>query len=91
MGHTFGRYQAVQGYIVHVISGPDGDMSIPGEAGVDFPVFSAVPDTGFDCGAQQFPGIYGDVDGNCQVFHMCAPNGNADSCKCSPSTSAWLE
>ena len=61
--------------------GPDGDMSIPGEAGVDFPVYSAVPDTGFDCGAQEFPGIYGDVDGNCQVFHMCAPNGNADSCE----------
>ena len=63
--------------------GPDGDMSIPGEAGVDFPVYSAVPDTGFDCGAQEFPGIYGDVDGNCQVFHMCAPNGNADSCESS--------
>ena len=56
-------------------------MSIPGEPGVDFPVYSAVPDTGFDCAAQTFPGIYGDVDGNCQVFHMCAPNGNDDSCK----------
>ena len=56
-------------------------MSIPGEPGVDFPVYAAVPDTGFDCGAQEFPGIYGDVDGNCQVFHMCAPNGNGDSCK----------
>ena len=59
-------------------------MSIPGEPGVDFPVYSAVPDTGFDCAAQTFPGIYGDVDGNCQVFHMCAPNGNDDSCKSAP-------
>ena len=41
---------------------------IPGEAGVDFPVLTAVPDTGFDCNAQQFlPGIYGDTGAECQV------------------------
>ena len=34
---------------------------------MDFPVLASVPDTGFDCGAQQFPGIYGDTGADCQV------------------------
>ena len=38
-----------------------------GQAGVDFPVLADVPDTGFDCGAQEHPGIYGDIDADCQV------------------------
>ena len=42
-------------------------MSIPGEPGVDFPVYSAVPDTGFDCAAQDNPGIYTDTEADCQV------------------------
>lgn len=47
---------------------------IPGQAGVDFPVLASVPDTGFDCGIQQFPGIYGDVDADCQVKAFIAIN-----------------
>ena len=42
-------------------------LKIPGQAGVDFPVLASVPDTGFDCGGQQFPGIYGDTGADCQV------------------------
>ena len=42
-------------------------FSITGQAGVDFPVLASVPDTGFDCGAQEFPGIYGDTGADCQV------------------------
>ena len=38
-----------------------------GQAGVDFPVLASVPDTGFDCGIQEFPGIYGDTNADCQV------------------------
>ena len=38
-----------------------------GFAGVDFPVLASVPDTGFDCGIQEFPGIYGDMGADCQV------------------------
>lgn len=68
-------------------NGPDGEMGpIPGVADVDFPVFNAVPDTGFECGAQEFAGIYGDVDARCQVFHMCQPNGNVDSFLCPNGT-----
>ena len=40
---------------------------IPGEAGVDFPVYNSVPDTGFDCAAQDNPGIYTDTEADCQV------------------------
>ena len=43
---------------------------IPGEAGTDYPVYNAVPDTGFDCAAQDNPGIYTDTDAGCQVRDM---------------------
>ena len=38
-----------------------------GQAGVDYPTYTTVPDTGFDCNAQTFPGIYGDPGADCQV------------------------
>jgi len=64
-----------------------GEMPpIPGEAGVDFPVYPEVPVTGFDCGAQTFPGIYADTEAQCQVFHMCQPNGNYNSFLCPNGT-----
>lgn len=69
--------------------GPDGEFimnPIPGQAGVDFPVLASVPQTSFDCNAQKFPGIYSDVDADCQVFHMCQPNGNSDSFLCPNGT-----
>ena len=43
---------------------------IPGEAGTDYPVYNAVPDTGFDCGVQDNPGIYTDTEAGCQVRDM---------------------
>lgn len=54
---------------------PGGDYSaIPGNPGVDYPVFSEIPQTSFDCKQQQFPGYYADVEAQCQVFHICALN-----------------
>ena len=91
--------------------GPAGEMNaIPGEAGVDYPVFNtgiimmvmmmmmitislydyhhiqhlvfntsqtsawhfifSVPDTGFDCADQTFPGFYTDPEAECQVLHF---------------------
>ena len=41
--------------------------AIPGVAGTDYPVYNSVPDTGFDCSQQQFPGIYTDMRADCQV------------------------
>ena len=41
--------------------------AIPGVAGTDYPVYNSVPDTGFDCSQQEFPGIYTDTQADCQV------------------------
>ena len=60
---------------------------IPGEPGVDYPVFSEVPDTDFNCRQQEFPGIFTDVESNCQVFHMCQPqSGELNSFLCPNGT-----
>ncbi|XP_068207642.1 uncharacterized protein [Palaemon carinicauda] len=43
---------------------------VPGE---DYPILASVPDTGFDCNAQNVPGYYADTapEAGCQVFHIC--------------------
>ena len=41
---------------------------IPGVAGVDYPVYNEPPYTVFQCGEQEYPGIYTDTDAGCQVF-----------------------
>merc|ERR1712243_102468 len=51
--------------------GPAGEMSaIPGEAGVDYPVYNQVPDTGFDCSAQTYPGFYTDPQALSVILHV---------------------
>jgi hypothetical protein len=53
------------------VAGPGGELvmnPIPGVAGVDYPTFNSVPDTGFDCEKQNFPGIYSDTGAQCQVI-----------------------
>ena len=55
---------------------------IPGEAGVDYPVFNSVPETSFDCSAQENPGIYTDTEARCQSFYMCTPAGESASFLC---------
>ena len=55
---------------MYVLLGPGGEMvmpAIPGVAGPDYPVYSSVPNTGFDCSQQEFPGIYTDTQADCQV------------------------
>ena len=41
--------------------------AIPGVGGTDYPLYSSVPDTGFDCSEQEYPGIYTDTQADCQV------------------------
>lgn len=56
-----------------------GDYSaIPGEPGVDYPIYTEIPKTSFDCINQQWPGYYADVEAQCQVFHICALNRTYD-------------
>ncbi|XP_014364346.2 mucin-4 [Papilio machaon] len=53
---------------------PDLDVvehqGIIGRAGVDFPAFPSIPNTGFNC--KNVPtGYYADLETDCQVFHIC--------------------
>lgn len=57
----------------------NGDYSaIPGVPGEDYPIYSIIPQTDFDCKQQQWPGYYADVFTKCQVFHVCAQNRTFD-------------
>lgn len=57
----------------------EGDYSaIPGEPEIDYPIFSEIPQTSFDCNQQEYPGYYADVEARCQVFHICALNKTFD-------------
>lgn len=40
--------------------------SIPGRAGVDYPILAAVPYTNFYCDEQPYPGFFADVETRCQ-------------------------
>lgn len=54
---------------------PGGDYSaIPGTPGVDYPIYTEIPQTSFDCKQYPWPGYYADVEAQCQVFHICALN-----------------
>ncbi|ALC45289.1 CG14607 [Drosophila busckii] len=48
--------------------------AIPGEPGVDYPVYARMPRTNFECAQQTLPGYYADIEAQCQVFHICALN-----------------
>ncbi|CAG7732873.1 unnamed protein product [Allacma fusca] len=45
--------------------------SIPGVPGVDYPILSEIPFTGFDCQLQRYKGFFADVDTKCQAWHYC--------------------
>ncbi|KAK7079066.1 hypothetical protein SK128_009635 [Halocaridina rubra] len=64
--------------------------SIPGGGipGQDYPILASVPDTGFTCEAQEFPGYYADTadEAGCQVFHICQFDNRQDSFLCPNGT-----
>ena len=59
-----------------------------GVPGQDYPILAAVPDTGFSCAAQQYPGYFADTtpESGCQVFHICQADGRHDSFLCPNGT-----
>ncbi|KAL7629932.1 UNVERIFIED_CONTAM: hypothetical protein RMT77_019949 [Armadillidium vulgare] len=63
---------------------PDADC-IFGTAGSDYPIFSKIPDTRFPC-QDHLPGIYGDTQASCQVYHMCLHDGTKHSFLCPNGT-----
>lgn len=44
-----------------------GYAGIPGTPWIDYPMYSAVPLTGFSCKLTKYPGFYADMDTGCQV------------------------
>ncbi|XP_037091259.1 uncharacterized protein LOC119111553, partial [Pollicipes pollicipes] len=44
--------------------------SVPGEPGVDYPIYATIPPTSFSCDGR-VPGYYADVEAGCQPFHVC--------------------
>ena len=42
--------------------------STPGRPGIDYPTYSSIPRTKFDCSTQRYKGFFGDPDTDCQVI-----------------------
>ncbi|KAG7156869.1 U-scoloptoxin(01)-Cw1a-like 40, partial [Homarus americanus] len=51
-------------------------------------ILASVPDTGFSCEQQEFPGYFADTadEAGCQVFHICQFDGRQDSFLCPNGT-----
>ncbi|KAK7078890.1 hypothetical protein SK128_016530 [Halocaridina rubra] len=63
---------------------PDGDC-IQGQAKVDYPDFTRAPKTFFSCEGR-VPGIYADIDSQCQAWHYCLADGRMESFVCPVGT-----
>ncbi|XP_055344759.1 U-scoloptoxin(01)-Er1a-like [Paramacrobiotus metropolitanus] len=51
-----------------------------------YPTYSVIPQTNFDCNSKKQPGFYADVEAQCQVFHRCDIHGNMTSYLCVNTT-----
>eukprot|EP00095_Tigriopus_kingsejongensis_P012060 maker-scaffold553_size137994-snap-gene-0.15 protein:Tk12060 transcript:maker-scaffold553_size137994-snap-gene-0.15-mRNA-1 annotation:"homeobox protein 2-like" len=49
--------------------------SVPGEPGVDYPIFNEVQETSFNCADRVFGGYYADPEMLCQGYHVCLSRG----------------
>ncbi|XP_066981877.1 protein P200-like [Macrobrachium rosenbergii] len=49
--------------------------AVPGEPGVDYPIYWQAPRTSFDC-RRYHEGYYADMETGCQVFHVCNNRGD---------------
>ena len=48
--------------------------AVPGEPGLDYPIYSTPPDTGFTCEDKE-AGFYADPVAECQVLQFCDCSG----------------
>lgn len=49
--------------------------NVIGVAGIDYPIYSDIPRTDFDCRNTEYPGFYADQQTGCQVYHSCGSRG----------------
>lgn len=68
-------------------SGENGDDcrledAIPGTPLTDYPAYQSMPATSFKCSDVQYPGYYGDMEAQCQVFHVCQADGRKNDFLC---------
>lgn len=68
------------------VAAEDSSFSIPGVPGQDYPTFTEVPDTDFDCKQQGLPGYYVDPGAQCQVFALCQQDGTTSRYLCPVGT-----
>merc|ERR1712212_796242 len=65
-------------------------LNIPGGGvpGMDYPILSAVPNTGFSCSDYSYSGYFADTapESRCQVFHICQSDGAHDAFLCPNGT-----
>ncbi|XP_050695170.1 uncharacterized protein LOC126984983 [Eriocheir sinensis] len=52
----------------------------------NYPTYASVPHTSFTCRATPRPGLYGDVEAGCQVWHVCEADGRQHSFLCPNGT-----
>lgn len=46
------------------------DQNTPGRAGIDYPIYSIIPETSFTCKSQRYKGFFADPDTKCQVKYL---------------------
>ncbi|KAG7156870.1 uncharacterized protein LOC121853249 isoform X5 [Homarus americanus] len=91
-GYSYGDLQGAASSLDEAVEDPIAALAalIPGGGvpGEDYPILASVPDTGFSCEQQEFPGYFADTadEAGCQVFHICQFDGRQDSFLCPNGT-----
>ncbi|XP_055313241.1 uncharacterized protein LOC129574799 isoform X2 [Sitodiplosis mosellana] len=67
---------------------PIKNNRVPGSGtpGIDFPAYSVIPKTNFNCSEQRYKGFFGDPEAGCQAWHYCDLNGGQASFLCPNGT-----
>jgi len=84
----FGAYDDYDAGVEDPIEALGANIPGGGIPGEDYPILSSVPDTGFLCEDQEFPGYFADIadEAGCQVFHICQEDFRLDSFLCPNGT-----
>lgn len=78
-GHE--NYYKLNYEYIYIAPGPQS-----GKPGIDYPTYSKLPPTSFNCSEQRYKGFFGDPVTGCQVWHYCDLNGGQASFLCPNGT-----